>query len=49
MLKSGDDIDSLIKRADASLYAAKRARRDRVICEAHPEYTAENRAKSRRR
>ena len=41
MLKPGDDTDSLIERADACLYAAKRAGRHRVICEADPEYSAE--------
>jgi diguanylate cyclase len=44
MLKPDDDTDSLIERADACLYAAKRNGHNRAICEVDPEYAAETRS-----
>jgi diguanylate cyclase len=38
LFRAGDTAQSLIGRADAGLYAAKRNGRNRVICEADPEF-----------
>jgi len=40
LLRGGDTAQSLIERADACLYAAKRQGRNRIICESDPEATA---------
>jgi diguanylate cyclase len=44
LLKPGDDTDSLLERADACLYCAKRNGRNRAICDVDPEYVAETRS-----
>ena len=44
-LHRGDSAQSLIARADACLYAAKRNGRNRVICESDPELAAGTEAK----
>jgi diguanylate cyclase len=44
-VRSGDSVQSLIARADACLYTAKRNGRNRVICETDPELAASGEAK----
>ena len=44
-LHKGDTAQTLIARADACLYAAKRNGRNRVICETDPEFSASGETK----
>ena len=47
LLRPNDTPHSLIERADSCLYAAKRAGRNRIICESDPEAEAGNAAATR--